>query len=310
MHRVFVAAVVCAAGAWLSAQQPIRSGARTVAVYATVADSQGRLLTDLTQDDFEIFDNGRRQPITVFESGIQPITVVMLLDRSGSMALNFKLVEAAAAQFVTSMLPADRARIGSFASRIQVDPRDFTSDQSELLRILGTELQPAGPTPLWNAVNVGITALLRQEGRRVILVFTDGVDLPMNSNSVSLRDVMERSQQEDVMVYAIGLASQVPLRGRGGVRGRATRGNRQMAVQQPDPGLKRIAAQSGGGYFELTSADNLGPTFGRIADELHKQYLIGYAPPALDGKTHRIEVMVKRIATVRARRSYIAARER
>jgi Ca-activated chloride channel family protein len=313
MHRVSVAAVaVTLATALLSAQQPIRSGARTVAVYATVSDGQGRLLTDLTKDEFEVYDSGRRQEITVFESGIQPITVVMLLDRSGSMAVNFKLVEVAAAQFVTRMLPNDRARIGSFASRIQIDPRDFTSSQPELLRILSTELQPAGPTPLWNAVNVGITSLLRQEGRRVILVFTDGVDLPMNNNSVSLRDVMRRSQEEDVMVYAIGLASQVPARGRG-VRSRpgsgGLRGGRQMVLQQPDEGLKKIASESGGGYFELTSANDLAATFARVADELHRQYLIGFEPPALDGKLHKIEVKVKRIASVRARRNYVAARE-
>lgn len=315
MHRRVVASVAAAsvaAVAWVAAQQPIRSGARTVAVYATVSDSQGRLVTDLTQDDFEVYDNGRLQPITVFESGMQPITVVMLLDRSGSMAVNFKLVEAAAAQFVTRMLPGDRARIGSFAGRIQIDPRDFTSSHSDLLRILGTELQPAGPTPLWNAVNVGITSLLRQDGRRVILVFTDGMDLPMNRNSVSLNDVMKRAQEEDVMVYAIGLASRFPAgRGRGSRGGAAGRsGGRQMIVQQPDPGLKRIAAESGGGYFELTSAADLGATFARVADELHRQYLIGFEPPALDGKSHEIEVKVKRVATVRARRHYVAARER
>lgn len=281
-----------------------------VAAYATVSDAQGRLLTDLTKDDFEIYDDGTRQPITVFESGVQPITVVMLLDRSGSMALNFRLVEAAAAQFVSRMLPDDRARIGSFASRIQLDPRDFTSSQPDLLHILATELQPAGPTPLWNAVNVGITSLLRQQGRRVILVFTDGVDLPMNRNSVSLKNVMKRSQEEDVMVYAIGLASRIArhVRSRGG--GAAGRRGAQMIVQQPDPGLKRIAAESGGGYFELTSANALGPAFARIADELHQQYLIGYEPPALDGRSHTIDIKVNRVAKVRARRSYVAARER
>ena len=294
----------------LSQQAPIRSGARTVSVYATVSDNQGRLLTDLTRDEFEVYDNGRRQNITLFESGIQPITVVMLLDRSGSMAVNFKLVEVAATQFVSKMLPRDKARIGSFASRVQIDPRDFTGSQDELLRILSTELQPAGPTPLWNAVNVGITALLRQEGRRVILVFTDGVDRPMNNSSVSLRDVMKRSQQEDVMVYAIGLASRFPAGGRSGRGNRSGGGLQRFFVQEPDEGLKKIAAESGGGYFELTSANDLASTFARVADELHQQYLLGYEPPSLDGKTHKIDVKVKRIASVRARRSYVAARER
>ncbi len=98
----------------------------------------------------------------------------MLLDRSTSMRGNFELVEKAAEAFVEVMLPADKARIGSFSDRIQVDPRDFTADHGELLNILRTELQFDGPTPLWNAVNVGITDLLHQQGRRVVLVFTDG----------------------------------------------------------------------------------------------------------------------------------------
>src|SRR5262249_33246163 len=140
---------------------------------------------------------------------IQPITVVMLLDRSGSMRANFDIVEKAAEQFVETMMPADKARIGSFSNRIQVDPRDFTSSHDELVGILQHELQPEGPTPLWNAVNVGITDLLHQEGRRVVLVFTDGMDAPgnMNSSNSSLKDVMKRAEEENVMVYAIGLAS-------------------------------------------------------------------------------------------------------
>ena len=309
-RRFAILAAFVAASTLGSAQQPIRSGARTVAVYTTVTSSDGSIVADLTRDDFEVYDNGKRQPITVFESGLQPITLVMLLDRSGSMAVNFDLVEAAATQFVTRMLPDDKARIGSFANRIQVDPRDFTSDQGELLRILRTELQPAGPTPLWNAVNVGITALARQEGRRVILVFTDGADRPMNSNSVSLDEVLKRSQQEDVMVYAIGLSGRGMGGGRRGGGGRGGYGRRGGSMQEPDKGLKKIAAESGGGYFELTSTADLGETFARVADELHRQYLIGFEPPALDGRTHKLEVKVKRIATVRARKSYIAAKER
>ena len=132
----------------------------------------------------------------------------MLLDRSTSMRANFELVEKAAEEFVTVMLPADKARIGSFSDRIQVDPRDFTSDHDELVQILRTELQFEGPTPLWNAINVGITDLLHQQGRRVVLVFTDGRDAPMNmsNNNSSLKSVMKRAEEEDVMVYAIGFS--------------------------------------------------------------------------------------------------------
>jgi Ca-activated chloride channel family protein len=314
------AIVFCLAAIVSAGQGPIRSGARTVAVYTTVTESGGRLVPDLTRDDFEIYDNGKLQKITVFASDVQPITVVMLLDRSGSVRSNFTLVEAAAEQFVERLMPGDKARIGSFATRVQVDPRDFTADKGELIGILRTELQPEGPTPLWNAVSVGITALLHQDGRRVILVFTDGVDRPMNdsSHNVSLKDAMKRAEQEDVMVYAIGLTGQTPFfgGGMGGRRGGFGRGGYGRGAptdrnQEPDKGLAEISAQTGGGYFELTSANDLAKTFGRVVDELHRQYALGFEPIALDGKTHKLEVRVKRAGMIaRARRSYVASRDR
>src|SRR5262249_27742785 len=154
------------------------------------------------------------------------------------------------------------------------------SDQGKLVDILRHDLQDEGPTPLWNAVNVGITALLHQEGRRVVLVFTDGVDMPMNfsnSNS-SLKSVMKRAEKEDVMVDAIGLAGDQGQGGGhqgsggrpggmpGGGMGRGGRGGwgggggfgggyggggRRVPFETgPDPGLKDLAAATGGGYFE------------------------------------------------------------
>jgi len=303
-------------------QAQFKSGAYTVAVYATVADEAGRLVPNLQQDAFDVYDNGKRQPLTTFANDIQPITVVMMLDRSGSMYRNFGLVQRAAQAFIERMIPGDKARVGSFAARIQLDPRGFTGDRGELLDILRTELQEAGPTPLWNAVNVGITALLHEQGRRVIVVFTDGIDRPMNGsgNNASLRDVMRRAQQEDVMVYAIGLASQQfgpgPGRGRGptaatpggGFGGFGSFGSKPE-VQKPDPGLPRIAAETGGGYFELTRANDLAATFARVADELHHQYALGFEPAKLDGKTHKLEVrLTARGLTARARKSYVAAR--
>ena len=301
-----------------SHQQPaqvFRSGSRTVAVYVTVSDEQGRLVPDLTEDDFEIYDNGKRQTITLFENGIQPITLVMMLDRSGSMVGNFSLVRTAAEQFVGLLLPSDKARIGSFANRIQVDPRDFTSSQHDLLQILRTELQEPGPTPLWNAVNVGITSLLHQEGRRVVLVFTDGIDRPMGSNNISYRDVERNAEQEDVMIFAVGLKSSGfggGRRGRGGPGSGGMGPTIRLPPEEPkvDAGLPRIAAATGGGYFELTSTNNLGATFRRIADELHRQYAIAFTPEKLDGKTHKLEVRIKKPNLIpRARRTYIAKKD-
>ena len=327
---VFLCVLCALRGSWLSlaAQEPTFKGAiRTVAVYATVANAEGRLVPDLGRDAFSVLDNGKRQELTLFANDVQPITVVLLLDRSGSMRRNFGLVEKAAEEFVNALLPADKARIGSFSNRIQVDPRDFTSNHDELLGILRSELQEAGPTPLWNAVNVGITALLHQQGRRVILVFTDGMDSPMNFSGANntLKDVMKRAEEEDVMVYAIGLAGSGPSGGRFGGRGPGGYGGRgggrrggyggggyggygrRAPVDKPDDGLPKIAAVTGGGYFELTSTSDLASTFQRVADELHHQYALGFTPAALDGKMHKLEVRVASAgATVRARKSFLA----
>jgi VWFA-related protein len=338
---IAVGLVASAMGVAALQQATFKDVVRTVAVYATVTDPGGRLVPDLKREDFQVDDNNKAQQLTVFANEVQPITVVMMLDRSVSMRRNFELVEKAAEQFVGELGPGDRARIGSFSNRIQVDPRTFTSDHDELLDILRSELQEEGPTPLWNAVNVGITALLHEEGRRVVLVFTDGVDAPFNPgpNSSSLKDVMKRAEEENVMVYAIGLAGVNNRGGGGGRRGGGpggggggrggygggrggfggfggggrggSRGFSGGAADRPDPGLPKIAGDTGGGYFELTNADDLASTFKRVVDELHHQYLLGFAPTVLDGKTHRIDVHIKNTEMmVRARKTYLAASER
>jgi VWFA-related protein len=338
MHRlriVVVVSVVAVCGAAVPAMQPqppFTAGTQTVAVYATVTNAEGRLVPDLERDDFTVDDNGKRQALTLFSNDVQPITVVMLLDRSGSMKPNFALEEKAAEAFVREMGPKDRARIGSFANSVQVDPAEFTSDRAVLTKILQNDLQKDGPTPLWNAVDAGIDKLLLEEGRRVVLVFTDGVDAPLNfrNHNKSLKDVMKRAEEQNVMVYAIGLAGEngmatplarpgdlggrgFPPGGVGGIGGRGMGGSSSGGAQleKPDEGLPKIAAATGGGYFELTSANNLVFTFERVADELHHQYSLGFTPTLLDGKVHALTVRTtKPQLTVRARKGYLAERVR
>jgi VWFA-related protein len=251
--RLCVGLGLGAFGAAVVAQDAtFKGGNRTVAVYATVTNAEGRLVPDLARDAFAVSDNGKPQPLTLFANDVQPITVVILLDRSASMRSKFTLVEQAAEEFVAAMLPTDKARIGSFSNRIQVDPRDFTSDPDELLKILRTELQEEGPTPLWNAVGVGITALLHQQGRRVILVFTDGVDAPGNgrSTNASLKDIVKLAEEEDVMIYAIGLAGQngsSSVRPSNGGFGRGGRGGGGVGGRRGGFGGSGLGGGIGGG---------------------------------------------------------------
>src|SRR4051794_21870058 len=140
-------------------QPPFRSGARTVAIYATVTHKDGRLVPDLDREAFEIREGGKPQPLTVFANEVQPISLVMLLDRSGSMRGNNGLVAQAAATFVDRLGPGDKARIGTFAERIEIEPQAFTEDRSVLHHVLQATAAVTGPTPLWNAIDEALEAL-------------------------------------------------------------------------------------------------------------------------------------------------------
>jgi VWFA-related protein len=280
-------ALLVSSSALVAQQGPFRASVQTVPIYATVVDGSGRLVPDLTQGDFEIYDEGRRQEISIFRSDVQPLSVVVMLDTSGSMTVHLDLLKHAAENFVIRLLPFDRARVGSFSDKIDLSPQ-FTSDRDALIRYLREGVDFGNPTRLWDAGMASMDALSEETNRRVVLLFTDGDDTA--SQDASLGDLLRRAQAEDVMFYGIGLRSQV--------MGRSTR---------PDPGLRRLATETGGGYFELRSTDELGSTFGRVADELHRQYVLGFTPENLDGKVHKLEIEVKRPGmTVRARKTYVA----
>ena len=274
--------------------QRIKVSTHTVPIYATVIDRDKRLVADLQQEDFEVYDNGKLQTLTNFVNEVTPFTAVVMLDTSGSMTLNLDLVKYAAEEFVIRMLPQDKAKVGAFNDKIQVLPREepFTNDRDRLIRILKNELDFGYPTRLWDAVDESIAHLEPLEGRRVVLVFTDGDD---TGSKASVGDVLSRAREEDVMVYAIGLQSEY-----------FNGSSRQRT--RPDRRLKGLAEETGGGFFELTKKDDLGPTFTRVAQELHSQYVLGFSPATLDGKIHKLEVRVKRPGmTARGRKSYVAA---
>jgi Ca-activated chloride channel homolog len=275
------------------AQQPtFRTGTRTVALYATVTDTQKRLVPDLEQGDFEILDNEKPQSIDLFVNEVQPITVVVMLDTSASMTGNLKLLEQAAEQFLLRMLPKDKGMVGAFNDKIEFFPSNFTSDRDSLIRSL-RDLDFGNPTRLYDAIAASMDRLDKVDGRRVVLVFTDGEDTNSRSGS---GEVLDQARREEVMIYAVGLRSDY------------FNGSRQVR-SKPDSGLKRLAEETGGGYFELEKTSELAPTFTRVAQELHSQYVLGFTPATLDGKVHKLAVRAKPGMSVRARRSYVAAAE-
>jgi Ca-activated chloride channel family protein len=278
-------------GATLAAQQPtFRASTQVVSLFATVTDAQNRLVPELTKDDFTVLDNDKPQEILVFQSENQPITVVVMLDTSGSMTGSIALLKAAAEQFVTRLLPDDKAAVGAFNDKIELSA-NFSNDRDGLITEI-RDLDFGNGTRLYDAINESLNQLHGIDGRRVVLVFTDGDD---TSSRVGRGTVMDRARAEEVMIYAIGLQSEYF----DGARVVRTR---------PDSGLRKLADETGGGYFELKQTSDLGPTFTRVAQELHSQYVLGFEAQQLDGKVHKLTVKMKQVGmTARARRSYVAS---
>jgi Ca-activated chloride channel homolog len=287
-------ALLVAAGAAVAAQQPtFRSGTQVVSLFTTVFDAENRLVPDLGQEDFDVFDNDKPQPLVVFRSENLPITCVVMLDTSGSMTGTISLLKAAAEQFLIRLLPDDKASVGAFNDKIELNA-GFTNNRDRLVSQV-KDLDYGNGTRLFDAIGEGLEALKGVEGRRVILVFTDGDD---TSSRIGRGTVLDRARANEVMIYAIGLQSEYF----DGAR---------MVRSKPDSGLKKLADETGGGYFELKKTADLGPTFSRVAQELHSQYVLGFEPKQLDGKVHKLTVKMKQTGmTARARKSYVATATR
>jgi Ca-activated chloride channel family protein len=286
LARLALVAVVCAALVTGAQDKTVfRSVARTVYIYATVQGKDGRLVTDLTRDDFDVLDDTRPQPITVFDNTPQTITVAVMFDMSNSMALQHARIRDAAAALVQSLWPDDRARIGSFGMEVAISPF-ITSDKAALLRIVDEELWPGGVTPLWLATETAMSALDGEPGRRVVLLFTDGDDSGFTVPA-SRGGVHAHAERGGFMIYAVGL-----------------QGN---GLHEE---MRDLAEDTGGGHFLVRKDDDLGKTFARVVEELHHQYVIGFSTEALDGRAHKLTVRTKAAGmTVRARRSYLASSE-
>jgi Ca-activated chloride channel homolog len=295
LQRPFLvcAFAVLAGAAVLAQQATFKGGTSIVAVLSTVTDAQGRLVPSLDRDQFTILDNGKPQEITFFQNETQPFTVVVMLDFSFSMNAHLDLLKAATEQFILRMLPADKGQVGAFSDKIEFSGT-FTSDRDDLIGAL-KDLQFGNPTRLYDAIDASIDMLEDVPGRKIVLVFTDGDDTASRKGQ---GDVLDKAREQEVMIYAIGLEAEFF-------------NGQRMQRSRPDRGLRRLAGETGGGYFELKKTDELAPTFTRVAQELHSLYALGFAPTVFDGKEHKLEVRVKTPGTVaRARRSYIASEDK
>lgn len=286
MRLLPAVAVVWVLAASAGAQQPaptFRAESGAVPLYVTVQDRDGRLVPGLTRGDFIVRDNGRPVEITLFSSAVQPITMVLLVDMSSSMAHRYLHARDAMLELVEALLPEDRVRLGTFGDRILFTPF-LTSDKETLRRLLHYELWPGGDTPLWQAMRTSMSSLDGETGRRVVLTVTDGRDSCRGRGCVAFKEVEAQALRNEMMIYAVG-----------------------MAGTDLDGDITRLAERTGGGHFELAPGADMKETFRRVAAELHQQYLIGFTPAVLDGRRHTIDVRLKdKRLRARTRVDYLA----
>ncbi len=287
-----VAAVLTASAA--AQGQKIKVSTASVPVYVTVMNPERQLVPDLTQEDFEVLDNQKPQTITVFENKPVPITTVVMLDTSGSMTGNMAFLKEGVEQFLLRLLPEDKAQVGEFNDKIKFHPGEFIDNRDRLIYLLKNDIDFGYPTRLWDAADESLQRLEPMDGRKVLVLFTDGDD---TSSKIGSGKVMDHAREKDIMIYGVGFESVY-----------SPDGSQHMVRSRPDRNLKKLTEDTGGGYFELRQTADLNETFTRVAQELHSQYVLGFSPERLDGKIHKLDVRVKKTGmTARARKTYLAA---
>ncbi|NJM52038.1 MAG: VWA domain-containing protein [Blastocatellia bacterium] len=304
-----------------------------VTIPVTVLDRDGRFVSGLLQNDFQIFEDGTQQKIEYFASVEQPFTVVLLLDVSNSTQFKISEIQNAAITFVNQLRQDDRVMVISFDEKVRVlaPPTNNRSVLTNAIR----QINFGGGTSLYEAVSFTINQELRRiDGRKAIVLFTDGVDT--TSRRATYQSTVKESEEIDAMIYPIRFdttgfvnggntsGNPAPSRRSGGsVFGQIlgailTGGNVQIGgggsgtsagdYQRGLRYLEELANVSGGRKFEAQTTYNLDAAFSGIAEELRRQYSIGYYPEnaGQTGQRKQIKVRVDRSnAVVRAKNSYI-----
>jgi Ca-activated chloride channel family protein len=290
--RVLLALLLLDAGGSSGQSPSFHAESRLVVLHATVTDSRGESVTGLDQRAFAVYENGKRQTITIFRRDDIPISVGLLIDNSGSMRPLRQKVEAAAIAFARASNPDDELFVVNFADKARLDV-PMTNDIHELEASIA-RVDAIGGTALRDAIGIAEQYLnehARRE-RRVLLVITDGKD---NASATTSERIRQQLAQSQTMIDAIGL----------------------FANHEPDrsgPGrreLTELTDRTGGAVYFPASVDQVETVAADVAHQIRKQYTIAYAPTnqALDGsyRTIRVTAAGGEHYTVHTKRGYLAA---
>jgi len=273
-----------------------RGGIDLVSLNVTVTDSTGRYVTDLTEADFQVFESGAKQSLTVFNRRENPIALSLLLDSSASMEDKLETLQISAKSFIKRLKPNDIAQVIDFDSRVEIR-QAFTGNLAELESAIG-KTAAGGSTSLHNAIYIALKELRKVRAvseedvrRQALVVFSDGED---TSSLISFDEVLDLAKRSETAIYTIAL------------RGVDTQ---TKGFREAEFVMRQLAQETGGRSFFPARIEELTGVYAQIADELASQYTIGYTSKngRRDGAFRRIVVQAGRQGlTPRTKKGYFA----
>jgi Ca-activated chloride channel family protein len=265
-----------------------RAGVEIVRLPITVRGEDDRIVTTLSRGDFRVFVDGRPVEIELFSTRTRPLAVALLFNTStnGEVLEHYRALGRA---FVDALDPLDRATIGSFSHEVALSPF-VTSDRTKLYRVLAEELWHGWGNSLGTAVDLALTALAGQTGKRAVVVVGPDTRAGCLAHQpcIGLGSATARTRDEDVSAYGI----RVPMPHDSRLGG--------------DSPVRDLALRTGGGYLRLQPTDNLIEAMAEVVRELRHEYVLGFRPPVRDGRSHRVEVRANPGLTVWSRKNYPA----
>ncbi|HTM26797.1 MAG TPA: VWA domain-containing protein [Vicinamibacterales bacterium] len=296
MNRVPAACLLAVLGATALNAQPqrFRGGVELVSLNVTVTDPAGKYVTDLTEPDFEVYEDGARQALTFFSRTQQPISLALLLDTSASMEERMGIAQEAAIGFARQLHRDDQAEVIDFDSQVRV-LSPFTNDASALEKAIRTTTAN-GSTSLYNALYIALKELKKTRistssdiRRQAIVLLSDGDD---TSSLIEFDQVLDLAKRSETVIYSIGLR-----------QGEIAR----REFKEAEFVLKQLSTETGGRAYFPTDARELAKIYQSIWDELSSQYALAYSSsnPKRDGAWRRIQVRaLKPGLTARTKQGY------
>jgi Ca-activated chloride channel homolog len=287
--RLCVSFFVLCSSFFLQAQPVFRAGVDLTTFAATITDRKGNIVTDLTRDDFEVIEDGKPQTIDYFAQGdgvtSPEMHLGLMVDASGSMQADMKLAQSAAIKFLNMLPAAADITLVDFDTEVRITrypQRDFAR-LVERIR----QRKPDGWTALYDALGTYLDGADSQEGRKVMVMYTDGGD---TRSALSLSETLTLLKASPVTVYAIGLTD-----------------NTGSARQQLQMTLRQLTEATGGQAFFPTAMKDVEGAYDKVLAEIKGQYHFGYLStnPLKDGAWRKVEIRVKRAdLRVRSRKGY------